>query len=180
MFKVEPTDYTPTRLKRWERQKDYVGEDMSDYYVGITYIPNKGNLIEESNFFAFGDEIYYQCVELKIDFYEYTRKDVFNHWLVGRYETFFIRADAPKELLEFADDLLQQVDDHIILNEDAYYEALGEAVEEYWASGNTVEIVKEAIAMGYAPKDYVLEDEDAYDLLMPDFVYEYIENILEN
>lgn len=55
-----------------------------------------------------------------------------SHWACGWVECIYLRADAPPELLQYADDLLESLAQYPVLDEERYSAAQFNAVQDYW------------------------------------------------
>jgi len=102
------------KLERWERADNYMGENLSDYYV-IVGRNRDSNYVDQSNFDTatklLGGE---NEPEVIIGH--------FGHWACGWVELLLIHKDAKKELFELAERIPDMIDEDIILDWENYDE----------------------------------------------------------
>lgn len=88
-----------------------------------------------------------------------------SHWGAGWVECIYIRDCAPKELLDFAEEILHGLDGYPVYNDDKYSEACHEAIWEYWDKDKY-----------YILRDYGYDDDEAESIAesgeMPDEIYD--------
>jgi hypothetical protein len=114
--------YTPHYMKRWKADRDYGGEDMSDYY--ILYGTNRdADLLTQTNF---------NEIEKDFDGKEGVEAHRFGHWAVGWTELILVHKDSP--FLKEADEVAKSLQDYPVYDEGAYSEAQVNQVKEDWES----------------------------------------------
>jgi hypothetical protein len=97
-------------IKRWHREDNYIGDDLSEYYE-IAGHHRDSSILEESN---------YQYIKNQFEEDEILIGH-FNHWAIGWTESIFIKEDQLVQL-EKADEILERYHDYPVLDEYDYQE----------------------------------------------------------
>lgn len=87
----------------------------------------------------------------------------------GWVEAIYITDDAPKPLLDYAEEILHDLDGHPVFNEDAWSEAEDDAVNKYWEEANTWE--KANLIVEHCDVDAEEAEKMVSDGEFPDEVY---------
>lgn len=127
------------KLKPWQNPENYFGENPDGYYLVYSQHRNSG-LVQRCNY------------EYLLDFVRTRAKDYMHelratHWLVGYVDHLFIHKDAPVEILQEIDGMLQSLDEYPILDDDAFAESEAFEAQEIWESlfvSERIEYCKEA------------------------------------
>lgn len=98
------------RIKRWHREYNYIGDNLSEYYE-IAGHHRDSSILEESNYQYIKNQ--FKEDEILIGY--------FRHWAVGWTESIFIKEDR-LVALEKADEILEQYNDYPVLDEYDYQE----------------------------------------------------------
>lgn len=127
-------------LPRWETPESYGGfNPVDDYVIAIQY---RGcEVLTESNYqclFKLLEEkaVELGCLEDGINgegeednmVYDFRAK----HWAVGWVETLLICQNAPQELLDYALELLNALEDYPVVDEEHFSEMEYEAMQANW------------------------------------------------
>lgn len=122
-------------LERWHRESNYLGEDLSEYFM--VYSKHRDSeYAAQSNF---------ECA-LKLLGGENPPKVIvahFGHWAVGWIESIMVHQDAEDEL-GIASNIVNDIDRNSLLDWDHYYEMKREPVQ------NMIDEIKKDIANGNA------------------------------
>ena len=88
--------FEPKCMRKWERASNYMGEDLSEYYIVVSKSRDSG-LMDVSNFES-----------IKRDYGDRDGVEIasFSHWAVGWIESMTVRDDAPEEVLEELDEVM--------------------------------------------------------------------------
>lgn len=129
------------KLKTWKERMDksalynydnYAGPDMGDVYE-FMYRNRDSNCREESNF-----EIAFKTLEEVWAKLQLTDQDVpyeivkFGDFAYGWFEVIHIDVNAPKEIIEAAEYILECLEDYPILNEMDCSLREHEAIQKFW------------------------------------------------
>lgn len=106
---------TEFELTRWEESDNYMGEDLSNYFILLTKSRDSEPL-RESNF---------EVAKERLRDYEGVRVDRFNHWGVGWIKQILIKQGSEEALLK-AEDIVAELNNYPILDEEDYYERRGD------------------------------------------------------
>lgn len=120
-------------LERWHRESNYLGEDLSEYFMVFSK-HRDSDYAAQSNFDS----------ALKLLGGENPPKVIvahFGHWAVGWIESIMVHQDAKKEL-EIARNIVNDIDRNSLLDWDHYYEIKREPVR------NMIAEIKKDIANG--------------------------------
>ena len=101
-------------LELWQRASNYMGEDLSDYYV-ILGQHRDSEYVSQSNFRV-------ALKRLGGENEPYVIVAHFSNWLVGWSENILVRKDASKEILDEAERIVNELDEYSILDENDYDE----------------------------------------------------------
>ena len=105
--------FEPRCMRKWERAPNYLGEDLSDYYMVVSRSRDSG-LLDVSNF---------ESVKRDFADKEGIETASFGHWAVGWIETMMVRDDAPENVLEELDEVMCQLkEEYPVYDEDDYYQ----------------------------------------------------------
>jgi len=115
-------EYPLLEANRWRRADNYAGETFEDYYV-IVGRSRDSNILEEANFEAalerLGGEDDVNVVIARA-----------SHWAVGWVESLLVSDTAPDEILEEAEQILEDLQAYPILDEEIYVEKEEEKMRE--------------------------------------------------
>jgi hypothetical protein len=131
---------TMIELEKWTRASNYIGEDLSDYYI-VCGQHRDSNYADQSNFIVATDRL---GGESEDD--EDPKKVIVAHfgsWLVGWSELLMVHESA-EDKLGSALDVVNEINDNMILDWDHYSELKSEPVK------NMVDEIKKDIADGNA------------------------------
>lgn len=109
-------------LKKWQRADNYIGEDLSEYYIVLSQHYNS-EYIEQSNF----------AVALKRLGGENPPNVIvghFSHWMVKWIEVILVH-ESDKDKLGIATDIINDFDNYPILDEDHYEELRSESRDKW-------------------------------------------------
>lgn len=117
------TKYVPEHLEKWHWAENYFGEDYSDYFVAGGQ-HRDSDCIGKSNF------------ECTLEMLGGESKHVIvtraNRWAVGWIENILIHEDAPKKLLEKAEEIICILSEYPVLDDVHYYEMVEYERQNYW------------------------------------------------
>ena len=125
--------YEPEHLERWsadgptgfDSAANYVGADLSDFYVAPVSVTRDSGLLERSNW----EVVTKHLSEVATS--EASGAACLGHWACGHYELFLIhRDDAPA--LEAADEWACALESYPVADESHFSEMEWDAVAEYW------------------------------------------------
>lgn len=98
-------------LKKWKRADNYIGEDLSEYYVVVTQHYNS-DLWEKSNFIIASERLGGENPPKVIIGH-------FSHWMTRWIEVLLVHESAEEEIA-IATDIVNELHEYPILNEDHY------------------------------------------------------------
>jgi len=101
--------FEPRCMKKWQDAPNYMGEDLSDYFIVVSKHRDSG-LLQESNFET-----------IKRDFADKEGIEIasFSHWAVGWVESMIVSEDAPEDVLMELDEVICQLQDHYPVYDEA-------------------------------------------------------------
>jgi hypothetical protein len=111
--------YTPEHLTKWQRESDYGGEDLSNWYILIARTRDSNNL-ENSNFESIKKDL-----KEKFDICEDVTElnsillASFGHWACGWIESLMIHEGNDAALI-LGDQIKEQLNDYPVYDEDNY------------------------------------------------------------
>jgi len=120
-------------LERWHRESNYLGEDLSEYFMVVSK-HRDSEYIAQSNF---------ECA-LKLLGGENPPKVIvahFSHWAVGWIESIMVHQDAEDEL-GIAHNIVNDIEKYPVLDDDHYCEMRRKPVQ------NMIDEIKKDIANG--------------------------------
>ncbi len=105
--------YEPEHLERWSGndRSNYMGEDMSDYYVAKSTAPKQREPLEEANWKVFKREL---------EDMDGVKNARFGHWMVGHIKQLLIHKDAVDALIR-ADELYDEMENYPVLDSELYH-----------------------------------------------------------
>jgi len=106
--------YEPEHLERWSGndRSNYMGEDMSDYYVAKSTAPKQREPLEEANWKVFKREL---------EDMDGVKNARFGHWMVGHIKQLLVHKDAVDALIR-ADELHDEMSFYPVLDDELYHE----------------------------------------------------------
>lgn len=112
-------------LEKWERASNYCGEDLSDYYI-VCGQHRDSPYSDQSNFIIATQRLGGESEE--------TDKPKvliahFGNWLVGWNEMLLVHEDAGEDLINKAEQIVNDIESNIILDWDHYSEIKKEEVD---------------------------------------------------
>lgn len=110
-------------LKLWERPDNYIGKEFFDYYPLVGQHRNS-SVLSRANFKAFLDILGGESQHVII-----VRA---SHWLCGWVEELMIHKNAPAELLEKADSILEELQGYPVVDEELYQEMEDDYALDVW------------------------------------------------
>lgn len=97
-----------SKLERWERADNYLGDNLSDYYI-VTGQNRDSNYVDRSNFITatklLGGEHEPEVIIAH-----------FRHWACGWVELLMIHKDVNTELFELAERIPDMIEENMILD----------------------------------------------------------------
>lgn len=133
--------YTPERLNRWARPRDYFGDDWYDYYGSGCGRHRDSGVLERANFramlnalgFDAGENVGDDC-PVEGDDDEPTRIIVReDHWAAGWVEWIAIH-ESDAAGLKIADDIAERLEDYPIIDETVHSEIEDADCRETWSN----------------------------------------------
>lgn len=144
--------YPPKNLNKWERAKDYGGEDLSEWYTLIAQTRDS-YLLERNNFAEVKKHIESKKFEIVGDVEDCKQDNAFllasfGHWACGWIESIMVHESNELGLM-LADEIKAQLEDYPIFNDDSYYTAENDLQWEYVSE--------------YVVRDYLRDNDIEYD-----------------
>ena len=153
-------------LKTWEHPRDYGGFSPEGDYV-ITSKNRDSDSLTRSNWECIGHDMSAEAYDDGTDGFE-SRPTVYHwragHWACGWVEYMMVRADAPKDILAKADEILRRLDVFPVYDEHHWSALEWDEACEYWermSISDRVELIRRAnngISIFAARHDYIPED----------------------
>jgi hypothetical protein len=115
--------YTPQHLKKWIKESDYGGEDLSNWYILIARTRDSDNL-ENSNFESIMDYLTkdnWEIIESMGEDINNILLASFGHWACGWIESLMIHEGNDAALI-MGDWIKEQLDGSPVFNDDDYQE----------------------------------------------------------
>lgn len=144
--------FSPENL--WKRIPSYYGRDWEGYASIIGRNRDSGCL-DNANW-------EYACKWLKHWIGEEGSGVEINrcsHWACGWTEEIMISPEAPDQVKEIAENILERIADYPVLNEDLYYQKQDEYAHDYWESMTEGERIKILTKYGFEdPESLALKD----------------------
>ncbi len=138
MAKASKGDFPHLEKRAWKRAENYMGEDLSNYYVLIGR-HRDSTLLDESN---------WEVAKEKFGGKPGVREASFSHWAVGWGESLLVSKDAPEDVLEAAEEMLDGLENYPVLDEEDY------SSREYKASIKNIQSIGENLKRSEAEKVY--------------------------
>lgn len=110
-------------IQKWTKASNYMGDDMSEYYEGLSRIPRDPNALMDSNF----DE----ALKLLGGESETVQVHSFGDWLVGSFEQILVH-ESDEKAVAILEDIAEQLAEYPILNEEDHSNRETEATEKLW------------------------------------------------
>ena len=142
-----------SKLERWKRQSNYMGEDFSDYFV-VLGINRDSNTLDRSNFVVALERL--EHISHKEGNLIAPR---FSHWGVGWIELIMVREGA-EALIEVAEDIVDALNEYPVLDEEHWGMLQWEEAVAWWDAASEAE--KEWVWREYGRDD---EGEIPYDFV---------------
>jgi hypothetical protein len=108
-------------LEKWEHPGNYMGDDMSEYFIVYSRNPSEGTVVE-SNF---------EFIKSELSGFKGYFLGRFSHWACGWVEVIFMH-ETDINGLEKADGIMSDCKNYPILDEDDYNNRRGEAINQDW------------------------------------------------
>ena len=113
-----PKEFTPENLRLWTYESNYLGENLSDYYILYSH-HRDSDILEKSNFECISREIEEFSKELNLDEGFYIQRS--SHWAVGWIELLLIHKNNT-ELLKQADIISGSLHYYPVFDESHFWE----------------------------------------------------------
>ena len=121
-------------MKLWQTAENYAGENLSDYYVLISWQPDQWDSLAQSNYEFITDE--FDARKLPY------REGNFGSW-AGSFTAILIHKDDA-ESVELGNEMTEQMEHYPVLDEDRYSELQWEQAEDIWEYGDKAEFCRKA------------------------------------
>jgi hypothetical protein len=110
-----------SKMQRWVRDSNYIGDDYSEYYVLLTKTP-QSDIMTESNFHSALKRLGGESPSVNV-----VR---FNHWLTGWVDVILIH-ELDVDMVTIGHEIINDLSNYPILDEDDYDSRVNEKIEEY-------------------------------------------------
>lgn len=130
-------------MKKWKSTSNYMGEDMSEYYILYSKTRDSG-VLHRANFAA---------ILAELEDSEGYEVHTFGHWACGWIEAIMIHEKSP--ILGKAENIYSQLQDYAVLDEELYSAMQRAESLEHWESASLqerIELCSEAVISIFAAR----------------------------
>lgn len=172
--------YKPELMKKWKLERDYGGEDLSEWYI-LAAQTRDSYLLERDNFKSIQEHIKAKGFEIAGNMEDCKQDNAvllasFGHWACGWVEALMIHESNDKALM-LGDEIKQAIEDYPVFNEESYYQGESDLqvdyIKEYvikeYLRDNDIELSDQAIddAVNYILDNFQCEINGYDEVILP-------------